>query len=513
MADDDFMDPDLALAIQLSKEEAAQSTKKGKPDNSNKITTQDIEVNKLHSIKFNPSLYGEHLLPGFKQLYDSKLYADITLVVGSDKLLAHKLVLCSWSETFRVMLENDTWKESHQQELPIFVEEREVPLFKKMIAYMYIGSIEISFDEVIPLLALANYYAVLPLKDACGDILAKNVDEDNVFFLLEIVNKYSCAKLNTECGAFLAEHFGEMLQKDKLMSLDVDTWVEMLKSDEVQVHSEESIFEAVLRYANQFPKEKKLEVLGKTLPQIRFPILSNDFIIDKVENNAEIKDVPVLHDLLHLTYRYKAYPHAPIGTLQVKPRKGTMMFDKEHCHSSITLSSDRLSATNGGVSNTWTNVRCFPAFTDLSYREFSVRFSNYMMVGLESKESTVSSNTYSQYPGQTVHGWSWYSIGQTYHNNACVQANAPFASGDTVGILVNVAEGKCWFYKNGKPTKASFTGIPTGKEYFPVISFYSSGDSAQLLTTTAIPKQLPAEWTGEEKEPEKSKTRRRKKGF
>lgn len=76
------------------------------------------------------------------------------------------------------------------------------------------------------------------------------------------------------------------------------------------------------------------------------------------------------------------------------------------------------------------------------------------MVGFETKESTVTSNTYSQYPGQTMTGWSWYSIGQTYHNNSCVQANSPFASGDTVGILINVAEGKCWFYKNGKPTKA-----------------------------------------------------------
>lgn len=50
MADEDFMDPDLALAIQLSKEEAEQTTKK-KPDGP-KVTTQDIEVNKLHSIKY-----------------------------------------------------------------------------------------------------------------------------------------------------------------------------------------------------------------------------------------------------------------------------------------------------------------------------------------------------------------------------------------------------------------------------------------------------------------------------
>lgn len=86
----------------------------------------------------------------------------------------------------------------------------------------------LSYDELVPLLGLANYYGVLSLKDACGDILAKNIDEDNVFYLLEIVQQYSCAKLNVECASFLAEHFGDMLEKDKLNNLDVETWIEYL---------------------------------------------------------------------------------------------------------------------------------------------------------------------------------------------------------------------------------------------------------------------------------------------
>jgi len=506
MAED--MDADLALAIELSKQDAEEEAKKRAK--TSETAPSDMEL--MHSIKFNPSLYGEHLLPGFKQLYETKKYADIVLKVGQQKLPAHKLVLCSWSETFRRMLENDAWKESHQQELVISVEEKEAPLFAKMLTYMYTGNVDLNFSEVIPMLALANYYAVLPLKDACGDILAKNVDEDNVFYLLEIVNQYSCTKLNSECGAFLAEHFGEMLQKDKLMSLDVDTWVEMLKSDEVQVYSEESIIEAVLRYAKQFPNDKKIETLTKTLPHIRFPILSNEYLLDKVENNSDLKDVPIVHELLHMTYRYKAYPNAPVGVLKVKPRKGTMMFDKEHCHLSIQLSGDGLTATNHGTGSTWTNVRTFPPFSEVSYREFKVKFTGYLMVGFEMKDSLATTNTTSQYPGQTPMGWSWYSAGQTYHNGQTNQANALYSSGDTVGILFHVKDGKVWFYRNGKPTKATFTSVPKDKEYFPVISFYQPGDSATILTTSLLPSQFPPDWNGEgEKEP--PKTRRRKAFF
>jgi hypothetical protein len=73
---------------------------------------------------------------GFKSFYDnsSHLFSDITLVVGLEKIPAHKvlccksigahvvqLVLCTWSDTFKAMLENSTWKESSMEELKVQV--------------------------------------------------------------------------------------------------------------------------------------------------------------------------------------------------------------------------------------------------------------------------------------------------------------------------------------------------------------------------------------------------------
>jgi len=356
---------------------------------------------------------------------------------------------------------------------------------------------------VIPLLALANYYSVIPLKDECGEILGSSIDEDNVFYLLEIVNKYSCLRLNTECAEFLAENFGDMLVKDKLMQLDVDTWVEMLKSDEVQVASEEDIVEALLRYANQFEKEKRLQVLEKTLPFVRYVVLSNEFLIEKVENNEQLKGIPILHRLLHLTYRYKAYPAAPTELYNVKPRRGSVMFDKEHSNASVNLSTDRLTATYNGTPNTWSTARVFPSFTDMSYREFKVKFTSYIMVGFETKDNSTStwSSNYSQYSGQLGDGYSWYSAGQTYHANVATQAQSPYTSGDSVGILFDTVNGRALCYRNGKATKAQFLNLPKGKEYFPTVSFYGPADSATLNTNAQMPKP-PKGW----KVPETKKT-------
>ncbi len=94
---------------------------------------------------------------------------------------------------------------------------------------VYTGEVKVTSDEVIPLLSLANYYAVLPLKESCGQILADQLNEDNVFYLLDLCEKYSVNNLRTACAEYLAENFGQLLKTDKLNELDPETWSEMLK--------------------------------------------------------------------------------------------------------------------------------------------------------------------------------------------------------------------------------------------------------------------------------------------
>jgi len=240
------------------------------------------------------------------------------------------------------------------------------------------------------------------------------------------------------------------------------------------------------------PESKRKDVLEKCLPSVRFAVLSSEYLIEHVEDNLYLQNIPILHQILHEAYRYKAYPSAPTS-LRIYPRKGTIMFDPENSHISVSISTDKLTASNKhSASGYWINARCFPAFEGISYREFEISFGNYCMIGVESSEG--SSSKASQYPGQTPYGWSWYSIGQTYHNNACVQANATFTSGDTVGMLVDSNKGKVVFYRNGKSTNAKFDNIPPNSKLFPVITFYSPGDKATVLSGRNFPSKLPKGW-------------------
>lgn len=82
---------------------------------------------------FDAALFGETVVKGFEKMYNNPLLSDISLVVGLEKLPAHRMVLCAWSDTFRSMLENKDWAESSLHDLPIHLDDPEDQLhFKNM---------------------------------------------------------------------------------------------------------------------------------------------------------------------------------------------------------------------------------------------------------------------------------------------------------------------------------------------------------------------------------------------
>jgi hypothetical protein len=72
---------------------------------------------------FDAALFGETVVRGFEKMYNNPALSDITLVVGDEKLPAHRMVLCAWSDTFRSMLENKDWAESSLHDLPIHLDD------------------------------------------------------------------------------------------------------------------------------------------------------------------------------------------------------------------------------------------------------------------------------------------------------------------------------------------------------------------------------------------------------
>jgi hypothetical protein len=88
-----------------------------------------------------------------------------------------------------------------------------------------------------------------------------------------------------------------------MLDLNPHTWADMLKSDDIEIMSEERIFNAVISYVHKFDKKQRNEALEIILPSIRFPLLSPQFLFEKVEQNRDINQLPILKELMLETYR------------------------------------------------------------------------------------------------------------------------------------------------------------------------------------------------------------------
>jgi len=416
---------------------------------------------------------------GFAKLFDTEELCDITLLLGKsgDQVHAHRTVLCVWSDTFRAMLEHDRWAESSMKELPIEIEGGEIECFKHMIRYMYTGETDfITGENVLTLISLSNYYGVHSLKETCAELLGQLISEETLLYFLGICDQYDCKSLESACGEHLAEHFEEFLENGRLDPLEPSTWAEMLKSDELQVSSEEKLFESVIKYASQFAddQDKQKAVLELLLPHIRFPYLSGTYLVEKVEGEPAVKDLPLLHSLLHEAYKYKIMPTA-IKNERTQPRKG-FRFDPQGCHSSITISDNGLKASLLNTSG-WFSVRTVqPLVPGCDYVEFKVEGGTNIMLGLATDDCPLTG-----YCGQYSNGWQFYTNGQVYHNGGCPSNGASYAVGDTLGVHLDFGQGKITWYKNGSST-ATLSGVPTSltKPLYPVASFSAMGNSVSV---------------------------------
>lgn len=75
------------------------------------------------------------------QLYADRLLSDLTLIVGKKRYNAHRLILCTSSDVFQVMLMNPSWTESQGNVITLNEEEECACVFPDFLKYLYTVSI------------------------------------------------------------------------------------------------------------------------------------------------------------------------------------------------------------------------------------------------------------------------------------------------------------------------------------------------------------------------------------
>uniref|UniRef100_A0A3B4AU40 BTB domain-containing protein n=1 Tax=Periophthalmus magnuspinnatus TaxID=409849 RepID=A0A3B4AU40_9GOBI len=237
-------------------------------------------------------------------LASKKQLCDVQLMAGGTEVPAHRVVLASCSPYFCAMFTGDMSESKAHQ-----VEIREVDglTLQKLIDYIYTAEIEITEDNVQVLLPAASLLQLMDVRQVCCEFLQSQLHPSNCLGIRAFADLHTCTQLLNQAHAYAEQHFSEVVQGEEFLSLSLQQVCSLISSDKLTVSTEEKVFEAMISWI-KYDKPSRLEYMSKLMEHVRLPLLSRDYLVQIVEEEALIKNNNTCKDFLIEAMKYHLLP-------------------------------------------------------------------------------------------------------------------------------------------------------------------------------------------------------------
>uniref|UniRef100_A0A914QWM8 BTB domain-containing protein n=1 Tax=Panagrolaimus davidi TaxID=227884 RepID=A0A914QWM8_9BILA len=195
---------------------------------------------------------------------------DVTFMFKEKELYAHSFVLWTASEVFETMLFG-AWAKNE----PIPITSHSYDDFKEFLTFFYLGQCNISVENVMAIVDLAESYNVQILKEKCDQFLTNTKPTvENVFNICELLKTYSLQNALTNLYEFVTINAATLLVGQSFLETKKDIVMDIVKMERL-----------VYKWAEyQSQKQEKenpswiKEELSDILPHIRFPVMNIEFL-------------------------------------------------------------------------------------------------------------------------------------------------------------------------------------------------------------------------------------------
>ncbi|WKX95515.1 hypothetical protein Q1695_012179 [Nippostrongylus brasiliensis] len=230
----------------------------------------------------------------------------IFLVTGSSStyVRAHKVVLAAASPYFRETLLSDSYVQS--EEIRVVVEHVADETLRLLVDYMYTGRLDINEKNVQVLFVAAEILHLDSVGRECLRYLIEHLSISNCMETAVFAKAHNCTDLDDAAFVFARKHFWELVESEELLSMDETSFIHFISDDRLNLkfHGEAAVFEAVINWVKHDPSRQKS--LPNVLVGVRLPLVSREFLLDRVYNDPMIQESSaciamlgaVFHDLL-----------------------------------------------------------------------------------------------------------------------------------------------------------------------------------------------------------------------
>jgi len=212
------------------------------------------------------------------------LLCDVTLVAESLEIPAHKMVLAACSPYFYAMFTGFTERDSSR----VTLQGLDPEALQILVEYVYTSEVDVTEDNEQCLLPAANLLQLTDVRDACCEFLQSQLHPTNCLGIRAFADLHGCLELLSCTESYIERHFTEVLECDEFYGLTPEQVAQLIASDTITVPSEEKVFESVISWINH-STEQRSQNLPMLIEHVRLPLLSQDYLIHKVDHEPLLK--------------------------------------------------------------------------------------------------------------------------------------------------------------------------------------------------------------------------------
>lgn len=160
------------------------------------------------------------------------------------------------------------------------------------------------------------------VSTACCNFLARQLHPSNCLGFALFAEQQGCQSLLNMAQAYTCQNFMQVSRNQEFFDLSKDQLADLLKSEDLNIPSEQEVFFALTSWIQHDPKSRQ-KYLGELLGLIKLPLLEPSFIVDHIENLGEENDC---QRLIMEAMKWHLLPErrSQIISTRTRPRKSTM---------------------------------------------------------------------------------------------------------------------------------------------------------------------------------------------
>ncbi|GFO44811.1 kelch-like protein 17 [Plakobranchus ocellatus] len=255
----------------------------------------------IESQVFHIQAQANSALSVMQELRCSQQLCDIVLCVGGAKFSAHRIVLAGCSPYLRAMFTNGMLESERE-----FVELHGIDpgTMGLLLDFMYTCRIEVSVDNVQAVLQGASMLGLHSLRNLCAHFLQNQLTASNCLGIHYFADIYSCHELESVARQFIYQNFLDVIRMEEFFELPEERLLCLLKSDKLQVMSENQVFEAACSWL-QYDPGKRMDRACNILQNIRLALLESSYLENVVLKSEYFRTCPKCQLLIAKAIRTK----------------------------------------------------------------------------------------------------------------------------------------------------------------------------------------------------------------